>query len=130
MLSHLPVKIMGRCFFMKYSLLENIFLCDLISSFQERKTLPLPILDPLLISKLPEDKGLLTLLLLPPDDTQRHLLPAFAFHLIKQGVKMRYISSKKSAKENVFYWQGWGLQASGLDKKGVYFPAPRKGPPK
>lgn len=130
MLSHLPVRIMGRCFFMKYPPLENIFLCDLISAFQERKTVPLPILDPLLISKLPEDKGLLTLLLLPPDDKQSPLLPAFAFYLIQQGLSMRYISSKKSAEECVFYWQGWGLQASGLDKKGVYFSCPKEGPVK
>ena len=115
---------------MKYSLLENIFLCDLISSFQERKTLPLPVLDPLVISKLLENNGILTLLLLPPDDKKRPLLPAFAFYLIQQGLSMRYISSKKSAKESVSYWQGWGLQASGLDKETVYFSCPKEGPVK
>ena len=113
-----------------YSFLENIFLCDLISAFQERKTVPLPILDPLLISKLPEDKGLLTLLLLPPDDKQRPLLPAFAFYLIQQGLSMRYISSKKSAKESVSYWQGWGLEANGSATKTVCFSCPKEGPVK
>ena len=115
---------------MKYPPLENIFLCDLVSAFQERKTVPLPVLDPLVISKSSEDKGLLTLLLLPPDDQQRPLLPAFAFHLIQQGLSMRYVSSKQSAKESVSYWQGWGLQASGLDKETVYFSCPKEGPVK
>ena len=115
---------------MKYPLLENIFLCDLISAFQERKTVPLPILDPLVISKLSEEKAFLTLLLLSPEDKQRSLLPAFAFHLIQQGIKMRYISSKKSAEECVSHWQGWGLQESGLDKEGVYFSCPKEGPVK
>ena len=113
-----------------YSFLENIFLCDLISAFQERKTVPLPILAPLLISKLPEDKGLLTLLLLPPDDKKRPLLPAFAFYLIQQGLSMRYISSKKSAKESVSYWQGWGLEANGSATKAVCFSCPKEGPVK
>lgn len=113
-----------------YSFLENIFLCDLISDFKERKTTPLPVLDPLVISKLSEEKAFLTLLLLSPEDKQRSLLPAFAFHLIQQGIKMRYVSSKKLAEKSVSYWQGWGLQASGLDKETVYFSCPKEGPVK